>query len=319
MKKISDFKPTSVFLAFTVLLLFPILSYANDNFSFMDFSWSDDAATVKSKMEKNNFQIRRNFETKSPDFQEVVIGGISILSDYKKQMYAIDAKLPPSLLFKVYAGMGPSDSPAFFGTFCISNAVNKLTFYNIKVNSDHRDNIESILVEKYGTPSSADEYYKLWQKGGEKLFLLSNREILYLNEDHLKVAISEMTAGAEGAKNKELQLVRRIFASQCDGDLCFQGIGWDAKEDNFKQLMKSKHYFIRKPKKTKFSYFPFDEDNMLDDFKKRANPTFLQDKKVISEFSGFNEEKSIPVGGIKFYFSSRTHNLLYYIIDIERF
>ena len=316
MKKIRVYKPASVFLAFTVLLLFPILSHANDNFSFMNFSWSDDAETVKSKMEKNNFQIQRDFETKSPNFQEVGVG-IPILSDYKKQMYAIDAKLPSSLLFKVYAGMGPSDSPAFFGTFCISNAVNKLTFYNIKVNSDHRDNIESVLVEKYGTPSSADEYYKLWQKGGEKLFLLSNREILYLNEDHLKMAISGMTSGVKDAKNKELQLVSNIFASQCAGDLCFHGIGWDAKGNNFKQLMKSKQYFIRDPKKTKFGYFPFDEDNMLDDFKKRANPTFLQDKKVISEFSGFNKNKSIPVGRINFFFSSRTHNLLYCIVEIE--
>ena len=59
---------------------------------------------------RRGYQLRRNFETKSPDFQEVG-GGIPILSDYKKQIYAIDAKLPFSLLFKVYAGMWPSDSP----------------------------------------------------------------------------------------------------------------------------------------------------------------------------------------------------------------
>lgn len=317
MKKFMTDKLVLVFLVFTVIIYSPDFSHANDNFSFMDFSWNDDSETVKNKMEKNNFQIRRDFETKSPDFQGVGVG-IPILSDYKKQIYAIDAKLPSSLLFKVYAGMGPSDSPAFFGTFCISNAVNKLTFYNIKVNSDHRDNIAGILVEKYGDPSYSGEHYKLWQKGGEKLFLLSDREILYLNEDHLKMAISEMTSGVKDAKNEELQLVVKIFASQCAGDLCFQGIGWDAKRNNFKQLMKSKHYFIRNPKKTKFGYFPFSEDNMLNDFKKRANPTFLQDKKVISEFSGFNEDKSIPVGGISFYFSSRTHNLLYCIVEVER-
>ena len=316
MRKIRFYKLASVLLLFTVFLL-PIVSHANDNFTFMDFSWDDNGETVKNKMEKNNFQIRRDFDTKNPDFEEVGVGG-PVLSNYKKKMNAIEAKLPSNLLFHVFAGMGPSDSPAFFGTFCISNAINKLTFYNIKVNSGHRDSIAGVLIEKYGQPSSTDENYKLWQQGGEKLFLLSDREILYLNEDHLKMAISEMTSGIKDAKNKELQMVSGVFASQCDSDLCFQGIKWDARIDNFKQMMKSKHYFIRDPKKTKLEYFPFDEDNMLNDFKKRANPTFLQNRKVISEFSGFNEDKSIPVGGVNFYFSSRTHNLLYCIVEIER-
>jgi len=317
MKKFMTYKLVLVFWAFAVIFYFPNLSHANDNFSFMDFSWNDNAETVKNKMEKKNFRIRRDFETKSPDFQEVGIG-IPSLSDYSKQMNAIDAKLPSSLLFKVYTGMGPADSPAFFGTFCISNAINKLTFYNIKVNPDHRDNIEGVLVEKYGTPSSSDEYYKLWQKGGEKLFLLSDREILYLNEDHLNRAISEMTSGIKDAKSKELQLLNKLFVAQCDNTLCLQEISWNVKEDSFKQLIKSKHYFIRDPKKTNFGYFPFDEDKMLDDFKKGANPAFLKNKRIISEYSGFNEDKSIPVGGINFYFSSRTQKLVYYIVEIER-
>ena len=191
-------------------------------------------------------------------------------------------------------------------------------FYNIKVNFDHRENIEGILIEKYGHPSSTDEYYKLWQNGGEKLFLLSNREILYLNEVHLKMAISEMTSGVDDAKNKELKMVSGVVASQCDSALCFHKIGWDSKNEDFKQTMKNKNYFIRDPKKVKFEYFPFDEDNMLDDLRKRANPTFLQDKKVIIEFSGFNKDKSIPVGGVNFYFSSRTGKLLYCKVEIDR-
>jgi hypothetical protein len=316
MRKIRFFKLASVLLVFTLFLL-PNVSNAKDKYNFMDFSWDDNGETVKNKMGKNNFKIRRDSDTKNPDFEEVGVGGPT-LAGFKKQINAIDAKLPSNLLFHVYAGMGPSDSPAFFGTFCISNAINKLTFYNIKVNSDHRDGIEGILIEKYGPPSSTDENYKLWEQDGEKLFLLRDREILYLNEVHLKSAISKMTFGVNDAKNKELQMVSGVFATQCGSDLCFHAIGWESKIEDFKQMMKGKHYFIREPKKIKFEYFPFDEDKMLDDFKKRANPTFIQDKKIISEFSGFNEDKSIPVSGVNFYFSSQTGNLLYYIVEIDR-
>jgi hypothetical protein len=221
------------------------------------------------------------------------------------------------LLFKVYAGEGPSDSPANFGTFCISKVINKLTFYNIKINPAHRDSIERVLVEKYGVPSSTNEYFKLWQNGDEKLFLLEKREILYVNEAHLKIAIAKMTSGINEAKNKELNLLAKIFISQCAGDLCFYGIGWASKENNFKQLMKKKRYFIRNPESVNFGYFPFGQDNMLDDFNNRANPKFLQNKEVISKWSGFNEDKNMPLEGIKFYFSSRTHKLLYYIVKFK--
>jgi len=316
MRGINFFKMVSVFLVFTAFL-FPNVADANDKFYFMDFSWEDNRETVKNKMETNHFEIRQDGATQSPEFQEVGVDG-PILSDYKEQMNAIDAKLPSNLLFHIYAGMGPSDSPAFFGTFCVSNAIDKLTFYNIKLNSDHMDSIEGVLVEKYGPPSLSNEYYKVWQKGGEKLLLLANREILYLNEEHLKAAISKMASGVNDAKNNELQMVRGISASQCDNGLCFHGIGWDAKTENFKQMMRAKKYFIRDPKKARFNCFPFDEDTMLKDFEKRANPTFLQDKNVITEFSGFNEDKSIPVSGVNFYFSSRTGKLLYYVIEFDR-
>jgi hypothetical protein len=160
-----------VFCAIFAISCISTLLYANDLFSFMNFSWNDSAQTVKNKMTKNNFQIRRDFETQCPDFLQFS-DEIQSLTDYKKQMNAITAKLPSSLLFKVYAGMGPVDSPASLGTFCISNAINKLVFYTIQVNDTHRDNIENVLVEKYGPPSFVDKkYYELWQKGGEKLFL----------------------------------------------------------------------------------------------------------------------------------------------------
>ncbi|MCX7001299.1 MAG: hypothetical protein NT106_13550, partial [Candidatus Sumerlaeota bacterium] len=318
MKKFMTDKLVLIFWAFAVIFYFPNLIHANDNFSFMDFSWNDNAEIVKNKMEKNNFSIEGDFETKSPNFQEVFeFDEVTSLSIYREKLKAIDAKLPSSLLFKVYDISGPADSAALSGKFCISNAINKLTFYNITINPINRDNIEGILVGKYGMPSSSNENYKLWQKGEEKLFLLLDREILYLNEEHLNRAISKMTSGIKDAKSKELLLLNKVFVAQCDNTLCLHEISWNVKEDSFQQLMKSKHYFIGNPKKITFNLFPFEGDKMLDDLEERAHPAFLIDEKVISEYSGSNKDKNIPISGVKFYFSSRTQKLLYYIVEIE--
>ena len=86
-----------VFCTIFTVSCFPTLLHASDSFSFMDFTWDDSGQAVKNKMTKNNFQIRREFETKSPDFLQSHNEAGRIL-DYKKQMISIEAKLPSSLL-----------------------------------------------------------------------------------------------------------------------------------------------------------------------------------------------------------------------------
>lgn len=306
-----------IFLLFTTIIFLPFYSYAIDNYSFMNFSWNDSAETVKTKMEKNDFQIRRDYETANPSFM-INEFPIPYISNYINRLSAINVKLPSNLLFKVYEGMGPTNSPAFYGAFCISNTLKKLVYFTIKVNSDHEDKIEQVLTGKYGTPSVVGGNYKMWEKGGEKLFLIINHEIIYLNEEHLNKAVSAMTSGIEGAKTKEGNQLNNIFVTQINNTLCFNDISWEIKADNFKNIIKKKNFFIRDPKKTIFNYFPFNEDKTLNDFQKKANPLFLTDKNIILEYSGFNEDKNVPVGGIVFHFSTRTQKLLYYTVEFER-
>ncbi len=298
-----------------VLSLTPLASYG-DEFAFLNFSWSDSNDVVKAKMQKNGFGIRSDFDTSSPEFMEVM-DGLPETNPYKKEMGEIKAELPANLQFHIYAGMGPADSPAQFGTFCVSNPINKLVFYNIKVNSDFRDKMEQMLVEKYGEPSVKTDDYTLWKKGNEQLFFIAKREILYLNEDQLKQGISSMKGGVSAAVSSKNDSLKSIFLTSCENIICFQNIPWGATVETISPLLKKSNYEVRNPEMGRFEFPPFEEKEILSPMEKLANPSVLGNEAFVVKVPGYNSDEKIPVGKFSFHFSTLTNKLLYYIVEIR--